>query len=284
MARHRQPKKHHRLGKIIFATMAILVLFIIWNVAGVQPVIPKQNSAKISLSDVDSNKQPVSEQVKLGVTPFMTKLHTVTHIEEIVERHRRNPKWTQLSQIPRHTWQALIAIEDHNFFEHGALDITGIIRAALVNATEGKIVQGGSTLTQQLVKNLFLSDEQSLARKIQEAALAFQLERKYTKNDILELYLNTTYLGAGAYGIREAAEAYFDKEPSELKLGESCMLAALPYAPTALNPFTNPSECQKRMTLVLDAMEKHGFIDARSADQARFGNVELRDGRLLAFN
>ena len=158
------------------------------------------------------------------------------------------------------------------------------MRAALVNATHGEVVQGGSTLTQQLVKNLFLSDEQSLMRKIQEAALAYQLERKYTKDEILELYLNTTYLGAGAYGVREAAEAYFDKDPQKLKLGECCMLAALPYAPSALNPFSNRSGCQERMSLVLNNMQKYGFVDEKTADKARFGNVELRNGRILMFD
>ncbi|MFR4383908.1 MAG: transglycosylase domain-containing protein [Phascolarctobacterium sp.] len=142
--------------------------------------------------------------------------------------------------------KALIAIEDHDFYNHGAIAIDGILRATLVNLSAGEVVQGGSTLTQQFVKNVFLSHEQSMERKIEEAILSLMLEDNYSKDEILELYLNTTYLGAGT-GIKQASQTYFGKAPSALTLAEATVIASLPYAPTALNPLENP-QVQKTST------------------------------------
>ena len=205
------------------------------------------------------------------------------YIDQTIAAKRRAPNWVPLAQIPKQTQDALLAIEDHDFYNHGALDVSSIFRALLVNATAGEIVEGGSTLTQQLVKNLFLSDEQSLSRKAEEATIAFLIEHRYTKQEILELYLNTTYLGAGAYGIKEASQMYFNKAPKSLGLGESCMLAAMPYAPSALNPFKNPAGCAKRMRLVLSSMEKYNLVGKAEAEKARFAGVTLKDGKFLSF-
>lgn len=226
----------------------------------------------------------VGKGVKSGATTFMEKVHTIMSIDQTIALKRQDPSWTPLSQIPLTTQNALLAIEDHDFYNHGALDISSIFRAMLVNATAGEIVEGGSTLTQQLVKNLFLSDEQSLSRKAEEATIAFLLEHRYTKKEILELYWNTTYLGAGSYGIREASAAYFKKEPAKLTLGESCVLASLPYAPSALNPFENAAGCAKRMQLVLSNMEKYHYVTEAEAAQARFSGVSLKNGVFLSFH
>ena len=147
--------------------------------------------------------------------------------------------------------QALIAIEDHAFYNHGAIAVEGILRAALANINAGEVVQGGSTLTQQFVKNVFLSHEQSMERKIEEAVLSLMLEDNYSKDEILELYLNTTYFGAGSTGIKQASRTYFGKAPSALTLAEAAVIASLPYAPTSLNPLENPEGCKKRQLLVL---------------------------------
>lgn len=161
--------------------------------------------------------------------------------------------------------QALLAIEDHNFYNHGAIDMDGILRAALVNITAGEVVQGGSTITQQLTKNLFLSQEQTMSRKAEEAILALVLEHHYSKDQLLEIYFNTTYFGAGATGIQAAAATYFNKAPNELQLAECAVIASLPYAPSALNPLENPEGCKKRQRLVLQTMVKRGYIGTTMA-------------------
>ena len=187
----------------------------------------------------------LGKQVKQGSDSALVKVSTVWHVEESVNSLRSDPDWISLRKIPGHTRKALLAIEDHDFYKHGALDITGIARAAFVNLKAGEVQQGGSTLTQQMVKNVFLSSEQTMARKVEEAVLATLVERKYSKDEVLEMYFNTTYFGAGAYGIRDAAKKFFGKDPSQLTLPESAMLAAMPYAPSALNPYENPSGCAK---------------------------------------
>ena len=223
----------------------------------------------------------LGKQVKQGGDSALVKVSTVWHVEETVNSLRSDPDWVSLQKIPGHTRKALLAIEDHDFYKHGALDITGIARAAFVNLRAGEVQQGGSTLTQQMVKNVFLSSEQTIARKAEEAVLATWVERKYSKDEVLEMYFNTTYFGAGAYGIRNASKKYFGKEPSQLTLPESAMLAAMPYAPSALNPYENPGGCAKRVRLVLKEMLKYGYIGNTELTDALAKGVTLKNGRTL---
>lgn len=223
----------------------------------------------------------LGKQVKQGGDSALVKVSTVWHVEETVNSLRSDPDWVSLQKIPGHTRKALLAIEDHDFYKHGALDITGIARAAFVNLRAGEVQQGGSTLTQQMVKNVFLSSEQTIARKAEEAVLATWVERKYSKDEVLEMYFNTTYFGAGAYGIRNASKKYFGKEPSQLTLPESAMLAAMPYAPSALNPYENPVGCAKRVRLVLKEMLKYGYIGNTEYDAAISKGLVLKNGRTL---
>ena len=209
--------------------------------------------------------------------PFQ-KAWLAFNMEEAVEPLRESPDWVPLDAIPRDMQHALIAIEDHDFYNHGAIAVDGIIRAALVNISAGEVVQGGSTLTQQFVKNVFLTHEQSMERKIEEAVLSLMLEDKYSKDEILELYLNTTYFGAGADGLKQAAMVYFNKSPQALTLAEAAIIASLPYAPSALNPLENPAGCKKRQLLVLDAMQRYGFINQEQAAEARAEKVQLANG------
>ena len=301
MRRNSASKKHHFLGKIILILLLLVAAYAGYiYFVGPQPApglkvpgaLSKQTDAlKQKLpSDLPQKAGAVAETgrevgktVQTGATTVMEKIHTVMYIDQTIAAKRRAPNWVPLAQIPKQTQDALLAIEDHDFYNHGALDVSSIFRALLVNATAGEIVEGGSTLTQQLVKNLFLSDEQSLSRKAEEATIAFLIEHRYTKQEILELYLNTTYLGAGAYGIKEASQMYFNKAPKSLGLGESCMLAAMPYAPSALNPFKNPAGCAKRMRLVLSSMEKYNLVGKAKAEKARFAGVTLKDGKFLSF-
>ena len=154
--------------------------------------------------------------------------------------------------IPEYTKNALVAIEDKRYYNHGAIDVLGIIRAFYTNTIAGETVEGGSTITQQLVKNLFLSSKRIMSRKVEEAILASEMEHYYSKEEILTMYLNTVYYGHGYYGIYEASHGYFGTSPSRLTLAQSALLAALPNAPSYLDPYTNYKGAKARQKLVLE--------------------------------
>ena len=158
--------------------------------------------------------------------------------------------------------------EDRRFYEHGAIDPIGVTRAAVTNYFAGHTLEGGSTITQQTVKNIFLSNDRTILRKMEELALAVQLEKYYTKDQILELYLNTIYFGHGAYGLKEASLTYFGKEPKDLDLSQCAMLAGLPQAPSAYDPIDHPKEGAQRMTVVLTLMAQQGYISPEDAAKA----------------
>ena len=178
---------------------------------------------------------------------------------------------------------AVLAIEDRRFYTHWGVDIFGITRAAFTNYEAGHVVQGGSTLTQQLAKNVFLSPERSVKRKIQEALLAIWLEWRFSKDEILQLYLNRVYLGAGTYGVEAAARRYFDKSPKDLTLVESAMIAGLLKAPSRYAPTNDPEAAAKRTGMVLDAMVEAGFVNpetrkATHEDQITFAHGTQSQG------
>lgn len=208
------------------------------------------------------------------------KVFLAINMEEVINPIREGPDWTNIDAMSQDIPKALIAIEDHGFYDHGAIEIDSIIRATLANINAGEVVQGGSTITQQLAKNIFLTDEKSMGRKIEEAFLALMLESKYSKDEILELYLNTAYLGAGATGIKQAAKVYFAKTPADLTLAEAAVIASLPYAPSSLNPLENPEGCKKRQLLVLNAMLKYGMITQNQLNAAKSETVYLTSGSL----
>ncbi len=173
-----------------------------------------------------------------------------------------------LRDIPSYVPQAVLAIEDRRFRQHFGVDLVALARAMYSNFKAGRVVQGGSTLTQQLAKNLFLKPERTLHRKMQEAILALWLEHKFSKDEILQLYLNRVYFGAGTYGIEAASKAYFDKSASQLNLAEAAAMAALLKAPSRLNPKSNPKGSRKRALLVLKSMVKEGYITLKEAQLA----------------
>lgn len=211
----------------------------------------------------------------------MQKFYLAFNMDEVIDPIRQSPDWTGLDAMAQDIPHALIAIEDHDFYNHGAIAVDGILRALLVNITAGEVVQGGSTLTQQFVKNVFLSHEQSMERKVEEAILALMLEDTYSKDEIIELYLNTTYFGAGANGIRQASKTYFGKAPSALTLAESAVIASLPYAPSSLNPLENPEGCKKRQLLVLSSMLKYGLINQGQLTEAKAERIRLTNGTFM---
>ena len=170
-----------------------------------------------------------------------------------------------LSALPAYVGQAVLAIEDKRFYSHFGIDPIGLAAAAVGNVRAQRVERGGSTLTQQLAKNLFLSPEQTFARKAQEALLALWLERLYSKDEILEMYLNRVYFGAGAHGIEAASQTYFGKPAVQLSIGEAALLAGLVKAPSRLNPKTNPEGANARAALVLAEMVREGFIAENAA-------------------
>jgi len=173
-----------------------------------------------------------------------------------------------LKSLPSYVPQAVLAIEDRKFYRHWGFDFEGLARAFYVNARAGRVVQGGSTLTQQLAKNLFLSSEQSLKRKAQELLLSVWLESRFTKDEILALYLARVYFGSGAYGIDEAARRYFDKTPQNLTISEAALLAGLLKAPSRFNPVSSAQRASDRATVVLDVMEAQNVITKAQRLQA----------------
>ena len=183
-----------------------------------------------------------------------------------LSEERRVP--VSIDKIPKHVQQAFIAIEDNRFYEHSGIDYRGTARA-LVSTLSGREVQGGSTITQQLAKNAFLTQERSIIRKIKEAFIAKELEHKYTKDEILTMYLNQIYFGQGAYGIESASLYYFGKHVQNLDIAEAATLAAIPKSPNYYNPFENPKESKNRQELVIDQMVKYGYISADSAAKAK---------------
>ena len=170
-----------------------------------------------------------------------------------------------LDRVPNHLIQAFVAGEDARFFQHKGLDYLAILRALFRNIFSGEIVQGGSTITQQVVKSLLLSPEKSFTRKIREAILAYKIEKYLTKEEILFLYLNQIYLGHGAYGIAAAAENYFGKNIEALSIAESALLAGLPQAPSKTSPYTHPQQAKKRQVYILNRMAEEGFISSSEA-------------------
>ena len=176
-----------------------------------------------------------------------------------------------LKDLPPYLPKAFIAIEDRRFYSHFGIDPWGILRAAVTNVLHRGVSQGGSTLTQQLAKNLFLTQERTLQRKLQEAELALWLERKHSKAEILELYLNRVYFGSGAYGVEAAAQRYFGKSAKNVTIAEAAMLAGLVKSPSRLAPNRNPEGAEKRAQTVLAAMADSGFITEAQA-QASIGH------------
>ncbi|MEJ2672835.1 MAG: PBP1A family penicillin-binding protein [Deltaproteobacteria bacterium] len=173
------------------------------------------------------------------------------------------------SRMPRQLILAFVAAEDARFFEHPGVDITGIVRAFFRNLEAGEVVQGGSTITQQLVKRILLNSEKSFSRKIREAVLAYRIDHYLTKEEILTLYLNNIFLGHGAYGVEAAAQEYFSKHVEDLNLAESAILAGLPKAPSRYDPFRHPRRAKERQAYVLRRMAEVGFI-SKAQERAAF--------------
>lgn len=178
-------------------------------------------------------------------------------------------------QIPDSLKKAVVAVEDKRFFRHKGIEISSIGRAFLINLKAGEVVEGGSTITQQLAKNLFLTQDRTLKRKLIEAVYAIKLEMSYSKEEILGMYLNVIYFGHGSYGCETASELYFGKPVQELTLAESAMMAGIIKGPEIYSPYYSPDLAEQRKIVVLDLMVKQGDIDHSLAEKAKKEKVKL---------
>ncbi len=199
--------------------------------------------------------------------------------ELIDEFFLEDRKIVKISECPRYVVQAFVAAEDTRFFEHSGLDFQSITRAFFKNLAAGHIVQGGSTITQQVAKSLYLSPERSYVRKIKEALLAYKIDRYLSKEEILNLYLNYIYLGHGTYGIEAAAQGYFGKSARHLSLAEASLLAGLPKAPTNFSPFLHPDRALQRQSYVLQRMVEDGYITPEDKTRILATPLRLRSVR-----
>ncbi len=265
-------KVHYRILTALKATLLIFLIIAIITATG--GFIYLSQSLK-NLPDI--SKLSFSPEQSSQIFDYQGKLITNVYAFE-------NRVYVPLSKISDVAKKAVIAEEDERFYKHGALDYRGIMRALWEDIRYRQIVQGGSTITQQLARSLFLNMDQTIKRKVKEALLAMKLEKKFTKDQILEMYLNEVYFGSGAYGIESAAEIYFGKHSSELTLPEAAMLAGVIKSPSRINPFVNMKEAKAAQKVVLAKMADVGYINEKEAVDAYNAPLEFAKGKQINDN
>ena len=259
--KRRSSSRHSLLGIII---VAILVLFVTVALAGTSLfyyVLLKELPSIAALKDY---------------RPSITTRVYADNNELIDEFFLEDRKVIKYEDIPKIVIQAFVASEDARFFQHSGFDMQSMSRAFFKNLEAGRIVQGGSTITQQVAKSLYLSPEKSYIRKIKEALLAYKIDRYLTKEEIITLYLNHIYLGHGTYGVEAAAQGYFGKSARNLSLPEAAMLAGLPKAPGNYSPYLHPERAYQRQAYVLNRMLEDGYLTRRERDRALSTVIKLR--------
>ncbi|MGH8904209.1 MAG: transglycosylase domain-containing protein [Egibacteraceae bacterium] len=228
---------------------------------------------------------PLPSTIGSKPTVILDSTGTVTFATLQAEFAREEVSLTKLCQPGRrYVCDAVLAAEDAGFYEHSGVSIPGVIRAGIRNVLQGQVTQGGSTITQQYIKNVTGKDERTALRKIREAALAMKLEREYSKDQILELYLNSIYFGRGAYGIQAAAQAYFDVDAPDLTLAQAAQLAGVIPAPSAYDPIENPEDAHRRYRYVLDRMLDLGLVDPVQAGQLQANPPQPQSREDVRFN
>lgn len=208
----------------------------------------------------------ISILVLLGYSHYLSALKEktlITRVEEITSKEN----FVSYDDLSRNYINAVIAVEDHRYYDHGAVDFIAIARAMYTNIRDGEFDEGGSTITQQVAKNVVLNQDKSLIRKIAELFAAYDLEKNYTKNEIFALYVNSAYFGDGYYGIYDASYGYYNKNPKDLDLNESSMLAGVPNAPSVYAPTVNIDLAKKRQAHVLNKMLEYGYISYEERNQ-----------------
>lgn len=249
-------KARRRRGSLVFSLVKWGLILGVWALIAVAGVVAYEASKLPPMQTLMIPKRP----------PTVTVV--ATDGKRLATRGDMGGVAVPIGELPPYLPKAFVAIEDQRFFSHFGLDPEGLARAFVTNLTSRRLRQGGSTLTQQLAKNLFLTQERTASRKIQELVLALWLEHKFTKNEILDLYLNRVYFGAGAYGVEAAAQRYFGKSARQVTLAEAAMLAGLVNSPSRLAPTRNLKGAQARAALVLAAMRQQGLISQDMAATA----------------
>ncbi len=251
-----------RFGRLFTIILLLFALSFVWagGTSYLEKLIPATPSAKNIHQELSSSWQ---------------RTYRLVALKSAVDAKLDKKNYTKIQYIPLSMQQAIIAVEDNRFYRHVGFDIEGILRATLVNMQTGTFSEGGSTITQQLIKNLFLSQEKTYGRKAEEFLLAIDMELRYTKDEILEMYLNSIYYGSGAYNIGDAARIYFDKSPVNLNLAECAMLAGLPNAPSLNSPYVDFNAAKQRQAIVLSVMSKQGFIGPQLAEETKLVPIIL---------
>lgn len=238
----------------------------------------KTSNTNKKVSYNDDKKVPAGTTTKpkgeeLGLFDTIGRM---TSIKPAVNEKLKNlPNYTTIDKLPSLLCHAVVAVEDNRFYKHKGFDFIGIARAVFVNVEAGEIQEGASTITQQTVKNLFLTSDQTFTRKAEEIVLAMNMEKDFEKDKILEIYLNVIYFGSNFYGIYEASQGYFGKEPADLSIAECAMLVGLPNAPSLYSPYVDFHLAKQRQLVVIDAMEKMGIISRLEAENARIEEIVL---------
>ena len=201
-----------------------------------------------------------------GYTLYEEKLE-IQPLADKISDIKNNPNFISIDEVPQDYINAIIAVEDHRYYDHGAIDIIGLARAIFTNIKNKELQEGGSTITQQVAKNLyFIEEDNAFRRKVAEMFMAIDIENNYSKEDILEMYINTIYFGDGYYGIKEACKGYLNKEPKDMNLAESTMMAGIPNAPSVYAPTINRELCKQRQNKVISSMVKNGYLSQEQAD------------------
>lgn len=251
------PENRYMLRKFIRYTLSALIAGAIIG-----------SSALVGAYYFVSHSLPKLDKLEDYAPPAVTSVYS-SDGHKIAEFYRERRIVVPVNRMPQKLIQAFVAAEDSAFFEHEGLDFVSIFRAALKNIRAGGIVQGGSTITQQVAKSLLLTPERKFSRKFKEAILAWRIEQNFSKREILHLYLNQIYLGHGAYGVQSAAENYFATDVENLSLAQCSMLAGLPQAPSRYSPYRHFDRARKRQLYVLKRMQANGFINAAQVEQAQ---------------
>ncbi len=190
-------------------------------------------------------------------------------IEDKIKEIKSIDNYTEVKELPKIYIDAIISVEDHRFYKHNGIDIIAIFRALIHDLKAGSFIEGGSTITQQLAKNTYFTQEKKIERKIAEVFMAFEFEEVLKKDEILELYLNSSYYGSGYYTVKEASRGYFAKEPIDMNDYEAVMLAGIPNAPSVYMPNKNPKLAKERQQQVLRQMVKYKFLTQEEADNIK---------------
>ena len=188
-------------------------------------------------------------------------------LSTLVEEIKSKQNYTEINELPKIYIDAVIAVEDHRFYKHNGIDVIAIGRAIINDIKAMRFVEGGSTITQQLSKNTYFTQEKKLTRKVAEVFMALEIEKNYDKDEILELYLNTSYFGDGYYTIKDACKGYFDKEPMQMTDYEAILLAGIPNAPSVYAPTKNPELAKQRQKQVMDKMIKYEYLTEDEANE-----------------